>query len=89
MLISRSCSWCHRMNFATTRFCENCGHSAHLARLNCACNRCVLARRRAANTARPFLCLRSSLRHLPPSGRVPRHPTARKTTPPQPKGEPP
>ncbi len=53
MLISRSCSWCDRMNFATTQFCENCGHSAHLARLDCDCNRCVVARHRAANTAPP------------------------------------
>ena len=53
MLISRSCSWCDRMNFATTRFCEKCGHSAHLPRLCCECPRCATARRRAASTAPP------------------------------------
>ncbi len=51
MLISRSCSWCDQMNFATTRFCEKCGHSASLPRFCCDCPRCATARRRAASTA--------------------------------------
>ena len=53
MLTSRSCSWCHRINFATTRFCESCGHSANLPRLDCQCPRCLRARHRAAAAETP------------------------------------
>jgi hypothetical protein len=53
MLMSRSCSWCGRMNSTTVQFCEDCGHQAHASRLDCQCGRCVLGRRRAAITPAP------------------------------------
>lgn len=83
MIISRSCSWCDQMNFATTRFCENCGHSASLPRLCCECPRCATARRRAANTAPPVplpAILASALAALRARAEAPDRPEDRPAT---------
>jgi hypothetical protein len=44
MSISRSCSWCHTMNPAAERYCVECGHEAHVCRLDCNCSRCLCGR---------------------------------------------
>lgn len=38
--VSASCSWCHASNPARERFCGECGHEAHVARMDCACPKC-------------------------------------------------
>lgn len=52
----RSCSWCHHSNPATERFCENCHHEGHVARLDCGCPRCDRLRQAvvARDTPAPF-----------------------------------
>jgi len=43
MTISRSCSWCHKINALTVTgpsFCEQCEHRADLPRMNCDCPKC-------------------------------------------------
>lgn len=39
-IISSSCSWCHESNRVEVRFCHNCGHEAHKARMFCQCVQC-------------------------------------------------
>jgi len=36
----RSCSWCHASNPDTVRWCQGCGHAAHVARMACDCPQC-------------------------------------------------
>jgi hypothetical protein len=38
-----SCSWCHAWNPATERYCQECGHEAHVPRMCCRCPRCSRA----------------------------------------------
>lgn len=40
MITSRSCSWCHTSNPSTVEQCANCGHDAHMPRMDCRCGRC-------------------------------------------------
>lgn len=54
MLTSRSCSWCDAMNLATARTCSECGHDAHVCRLDCTCPRCARARHQAARCHDPI-----------------------------------
>lgn len=35
-----SCSWCDTLNPLTRRWCQQCGHAAHLARAYCDCASC-------------------------------------------------
>jgi len=42
MMISVSCSWCRTLNPMTVRFCRQCGHCAHKARMLCDCPKCIL-----------------------------------------------
>ncbi|MCE9566040.1 MAG: hypothetical protein K8U57_28810 [Planctomycetes bacterium] len=42
------------MNFATARTCSECGHDAHVCRLDCSCPRCARARRQAARSDNPI-----------------------------------
>jgi hypothetical protein len=37
----RSCGWCHALNPATERYCKDCGHEAHVSRMECRCPRCT------------------------------------------------
>lgn len=39
--ISGSCGWCHTLNPTTVRFCQRCGHEAHVARMRCRCPGCT------------------------------------------------
>jgi hypothetical protein len=41
MRVEHSCSWCHAMNPTTRRYCRECGHEAHVARMECRCPKCV------------------------------------------------
>lgn len=54
MITSRSCSWCHTSNLATTRYCENCHHEAHVARLDCSCPRCATTRKSVSASLAPM-----------------------------------
>ena len=38
-IVSRSCGFCHTVNPSTERWCRECGHEAHVARLACRCGR--------------------------------------------------
>lgn len=40
MMCSRMCSWCGEMNSVWRKWCLNCGHAAHLPRMDCECPRC-------------------------------------------------
>jgi hypothetical protein len=55
-ITSRSCSWCHRMNDADSRFCQECGHEAHVARLACRCRQCVAVAPRLEPLPVHFAC---------------------------------
>lgn len=35
-----SCNWCHEIVDFSDHFCSTCRHAAHLARMDCDCNRC-------------------------------------------------
>lgn len=39
--VTGSCSFCHAMNAIETRFCAECGHEAHVARMDCQCPQCA------------------------------------------------
>ncbi len=41
--LERSCSWCHEMNSAAERYCQSCGHEAHVCRMDCRCKQCLNA----------------------------------------------
>ncbi len=40
MIIQTMCSWCHVMNPATRKRCQNCGHFAQVPRMECECDNC-------------------------------------------------
>ncbi|MCE9560858.1 MAG: hypothetical protein K8U57_02275 [Planctomycetes bacterium] len=54
MLTSTSCSWCHNQNPTSANTCSECGHDAHVARLDCTCPRCSRARRQVARGDNPI-----------------------------------
>jgi len=39
--MSVSCSWCDTLNEITIKFCRQCGHCAHKARMLCDCPQCL------------------------------------------------
>lgn len=40
MITATMCGWCHEMVPASLSSCPNCGHDAHVSRLECGCPRC-------------------------------------------------
>jgi hypothetical protein len=43
MQTTTTCSWCHHLNDAGQRSCDNCGHDSNVPRTQCRCSACTVA----------------------------------------------
>lgn len=40
-ITTTTCSWCHTGNTLDRKYCQQCGHEAHVSRMACQCPDCM------------------------------------------------